>query len=119
MSLSLRSESRTPARESPPVEEEQRESLSIVDAMFSALYRDGLAVVGEDDCRLALERDQADLLIVSRRFESKHREAILRAAQRSGCSVEFVEEIERLDRVGGIDCLLRYRVPTEASQPTT
>ena len=94
------------------VEEEQRESLSLVDALFDALYRDGLAVVGARRCLAALEHDQADLLIMAHDYDTDGREPILRAAQRRGCTVEFVGGNDRLDRVGGVGCLLRYRPPS-------
>ncbi len=93
------------------VEEEQRESLSVVDTLFDALYRDGLAVVGARRCLAALENDQADLVIMAHDYHTESREPILRAAQRSGCTVEFVDGNDRLERVGGVGCLLRYRLP--------
>jgi ribosomal protein L7Ae-like RNA K-turn-binding protein len=99
------------------VEEEQRESLSVVDTLFDALYRDGLAVVGARRCLAALEHDQADLVIMAHDYDARSREPILRAAQRSGCTVEFVDGNDRLERVGGVGCLLRYRLPDATLDP--
>jgi len=45
-------------------------------------------------------------------YDTDGREPILRAAQRRGCTVEFVGGNDRLDRVGGVGCLLRYRPPS-------
>ena len=99
------------------VEEEQRESVTVVDEFFTALYNDGLAGVGVDATLEAVEGDRADLLIMSRGYDHPARDRILRAAQRSGCSIEFVDAHDRLDRVGGVGCLLRYRTPEATPEP--
>lgn len=101
------------------VEEEQRESVTVVDEFFTALYSDGLAVVGPEDTLGALVQDRADLLIMARGYDGPAREAILLGAQRSGCSIEFVDDHDRLDRVGGVGCLLRYRLDASVTTPDT
>lgn len=93
------------------LEEEQRESASMVEELLTRLYRDGLAVVGEERSFRALLHDQADQLVLVRTYAGPRRDELLRMAERSGCGVEFVDDSERLARVGGVGCLLRYRPP--------
>ena len=99
------------------LEEEQRESASMVEELLARLYRDGLAVVGEEECHRALLHDQADQLVVTQEYDGPLRDDLLRMAERSGCQVEFVEDNERLNRVGGVGCLLRYRLQAMATSP--
>lgn len=97
------------------IEEEQRESASVVETLLAQLYRDGLAAVGEEPCFRALLHDQADRLVLSRTFDGLRRDELLRMAEAAGCGVEFVDDSDRLDRLGGVGCLLRYRAPVIAA----
>jgi hypothetical protein len=41
------------------------------------------------------------------------KEEMVRLAEREGCTVEVVEHSDKLMRLGGVGCLLRYRLPEE------
>jgi peptide subunit release factor 1 (eRF1) len=48
-----------------------------------------------------------------REFDVK--EEMVRLAEREGCEIEVVEHSDKLRLLGGVGCLLRYRLPEEYS----
>jgi protein required for attachment to host cells len=92
------------------VEEEQRESLSTVEALHGEVRTNGLGLSGERATLSALERGQADVLVLAKGYDSEAREAMVRLATTTGCGVEIVDQSDLLARLGGVGCLLRYRI---------
>ena len=41
------------------------------------------------------------------------KETMVKLAEQQGCTVEVVNQSEPLTRLGGVGCLLRYRLPDE------
>jgi hypothetical protein len=98
------------------VEEEQRESLSMVEQLEHHLYKTGLAVAGPTETRRALATGAADVLVMSTQLSEASREEFVRLAEKSSSLVELVDESITLARLGGVGCLLRYR-PFDAGEP--
>jgi hypothetical protein len=97
------------------IEHEERESLSVVSLLRQELRRGGLAACGYGDTLGALERGQADLLILLADDEgedSTRREELVRLAVRNDVHVEVVQHSEELAELGGVGCLLRYESRT-------
>jgi stalled ribosome rescue protein Dom34 len=91
---------------------ENIESHHRVNALESALFRTGLAVVGFDDCRKALASGAADMLLVDQdHTEIRQREKLVRLAAEFEVPVETVNRNPALNRLGGFGCLLRYLPP--------
>lgn len=43
----------------------------------------------------------------------EHVRTLATLAEREGCTVEVVEQSDKLTLLGGVGCLLRYRLPEE------
>ena len=93
------------------IEREQQESMSIVERLREELYTNGLAVVGSDACIRALETGQVDVLVLAIENNPEDREELVRLAERQDCEVELVKQSDMLMQLGGVGCLLRYRLP--------
>ncbi len=94
------------------VNQEQQESLEAVELLQKKIYTDGLAVVGIPACLKALQKGQADMLVLAKEFkEEDKREELVKLATQTGCKVELVEDSYRLMQYDGVGCLLRYRSP--------
>lgn len=99
------------------VEHEERESVASVHLLRQELRRGGLAVCGYGDSREALERGQADqLIILADRDDANgaRREELVRLALLHDVPVEVVQHSEELIELGGVGCLLRYETRTPA-----
>jgi stalled ribosome rescue protein Dom34 len=96
------------------VEEEQRESLSTVERLHGEIRTNGLALLGEHATLRALERGQADELVLAKGYEAEAREEMVRLATATGCEVEIVDQNDLLMQLGGVGCLLRYRIAGDA-----
>lgn len=97
------------------IDHEERESVASVHQLRRELRRGGLAVCGYGDCRYALERGQADQLIVlAERNEEldERKEELVKLAVRNEVPVEVVQFSEELAALGGVGCLLRYETRT-------
>lgn len=93
------------------VEAEHRESHDRVRLLRRQLMSSGLAVAGYDDSLAALEGAYADMLLIdSEVFSPGEREKMMRLAASQGVGVETVSASELLRSLGGVGCLLRYRL---------
>jgi ribosomal protein L7Ae-like RNA K-turn-binding protein len=91
------------------VANEHEESHDRVDLLESAIMRRGLGVAGEADVRKALEYGYADMLIIDQDYENADaKEDLVRLAIGSGVDIETVKDSEKLARLSGVGCLLRY-----------
>lgn len=94
------------------IEEEEWESLAVVDRLWWEIQTNGLAVVGPEDSLAALQHGQADVLVVARTMPNlSQKETLVRLAEKQGCQVEVVNYSELLMAFDGVGCLLRYRLP--------
>ena len=93
------------------IEREQQESMSTVERLRDELYTNGLAVVGSDACIGALETGQVDVLVLATGHNPEDKEGLVRLAERQDCEVELVKQSDMLMQLGGVGCLLRYRLP--------
>jgi hypothetical protein len=95
------------------IEHEERESLAAVSLLRQELRRGGLAVCGYGDSCEALERGQADQLIIlagGGKTQTAQREELTRLAVQNDVHVEVVQHSEELAELGGVGCLLRYQI---------
>ncbi|MCB1099638.1 MAG: hypothetical protein KDN22_28970 [Verrucomicrobiae bacterium] len=98
-------------------EAENKESHDRVALLESALLSGGLAVAGFDACRDALAGGYADMLVIDQDCEdTEAREELVRLATRSGVLIETVRDSERLARLSGAGCFLRYRPTVSYSE---
>lgn len=104
------------------VEKEERGSIAVAERLDQEIRRGGrLAVVGYRECVEALERGQADVLVISADYDRQfgdltERNRLAWLANAAGCHVEVVEDPRALRRFGGVGCLLRYADHTDPSQ---
>ena len=97
-----------------------------VEELLGAYRSGGLGVAGLEDVRLALETGQVDELFIADPAANRNGDETLAPddrlardvldelvskAQRTSASVTVVEDPSRLDPLGGVGALLRYRVP--------
>jgi hypothetical protein len=100
------------------VEHEERESQSMVELLGQELRRSGLAAAGYGPCRAALETGQADRLLLASgggSLDTRRREELIRLATKTGAHVEVVDRSDLLDELGGVGCLLRYEIRSDAA----
>ena len=96
------------------VQREQLETLETVKLLREQIRRGtGLAVVGRDQTRDALEAGAADILLLSAEIGDdlsarEEREHLVRLANSRGTLIEIVQNEDLLDRYEGVGCLLRY-----------
>jgi peptide subunit release factor 1 (eRF1) len=87
-----------------------------VQRLFDEYRGGGLAVVGGEDVRRALEWGQADELLISATFDRGGPSAdeaagdLVALARRTDTRVTFIEDSHLLEPVGGVGALLRYRL---------
>lgn len=91
------------------VAKECEESHDQVEDLESALMKQGLGVAGEPAARQALEHGYADVLIIDQDYSNDAREELVRLAVKSDAEIETVKDSDKLKRLGGVGCLLRYR----------
>jgi len=98
------------------VEVEQNESRGTVERLHEQVCRGGLAVVGVEASRQAMEYGAASELVISEDLPNPVREDLVRMATALEIAIEVCEDDELLNSHGGVGCLLRYRlIPTDAS----
>jgi hypothetical protein len=104
------------------LEHEERESQTLVGLLRQELRRGGLAVCGYGESRRALEMGQADMLVILAKKDDEYlpqREALVRLALRMDVHVEVVQQSEELEELGGIGCLLRYKIDSPVAEATS
>jgi protein required for attachment to host cells len=100
------------------IDQEEQESLALVETLYHEIRTGGLALVGPDACREALERDQVDVLVLAREMPNQSlKEELVRLATRNDCQVEVVNDSAILMGYGGAGCLLRYLLPEQYIVP--
>ena len=87
----------------------------LVESLFSEIAKNGLASYGPDEVAFCLENGAVDhLLIVDRLVRTKNGENLLRIAQQQQGKFTIVNTFhdagKKLDGIGGIGALLRYKV---------
>lgn len=96
------------------VEQEEQESLAIVDELQREVKIDGLAVIGPEASLEALKRGQADVLVLAKgMLDVRRKEDLVRLAGQNQCQVEVVNHSDFLMKFGGAGCLLRYLTPEQ------
>ena len=96
------------------IRHEQEESFKAVERLRAELFGDGLAVVGEEECIRALEKGQADMLLLADEYEDQEKkDKMAKLAVQSGCEIETVCDSYTLIQHGGVGCLLRYLKPQQ------
>jgi len=96
-----------------------------VERLLGSFRAGGLATVGAEEVRRALELSQADEVLVSATLdrngggEAQAAAEIVAMARRTGAAVTFVEDPSLLESVGGVGASLRFRLsaPTGADAP--
>ncbi|MEO5715763.1 MAG: hypothetical protein ABIT37_19950 [Luteolibacter sp.] len=92
------------------IEVEQNESRGTVERLHEQVSRGGLAVVGAEATREAMECGAASELVISEELPHPHREDLVRLATSLDLAIEVCEGDELLNSHGGVGCLLRYRM---------
>lgn len=92
------------------VEVEQTESHCTVERLHAQVSRGGLAVVGVQEVREAIEAGAAAELVISEDLPNPNREELVRLATAHGLAIEVCEDDELLNSHGGVGCLLRYHL---------
>jgi len=92
------------------IEVEQNESRSTVERLHEQVSRGGLAVVGAQATREAMECGAASELVISEELPNPLREDLVRLATSLDLAIEVCEGDELLNSHGGVGCLLRYRM---------
>jgi rubrerythrin len=128
------------------IKAEEKESQTIAEKLVQQVRSGGLAVAGTAASFEALQRNQADMLVLLKTYAPGEiwvcqacgfmdpeagrlaacpecgsgelacvdaKEQMVRFAERQLCAVEVVNESESLERMGGVGCLLRYRLAHE------
>lgn len=82
-----------------------------VERLVEAVQADALGVAGITPTQAALERGQADVLIMANDvpLAPDVRSALIAQATKTDAMVEIVDQSEPLTRLGGVGALLRYR----------
>ncbi|MBD3288036.1 hypothetical protein GF337_04465, partial [candidate division KSB1 bacterium] len=94
------------------IEQEQKESLEAVEMLKREINTNCLAVVGAEDTLKALEAGQVDMLLIDQDYkDDASKEEMIKMAVNTGTKIEFVTDNETLRQIGGVGCLLRYRIP--------
>ena len=93
------------------VDQEERESLSAVERLRSAIMSNGLAVTGYESCAGAIRAGQADMLIILDSCPTEEREELVKLAVEAKIVIETLAESHVLASYGGAGCLLRYKLP--------
>ena len=96
------------------LEREQQESLGMVECLLRKINTSGLALAGPHATIQALQLGIVDVLIMSKSFdpEGDLKDRMVKMAEMNGCKTEIVNASDALERLDGVGCLLRYKVPT-------
>jgi peptide subunit release factor 1 (eRF1) len=92
-----------------------------VQRLLDVYLAGGLAVVGLEDVRLALEWGTADELLISATLDKEGPEKeqvaadLVALARRTGTKVTFIEDPKLLEPVDGVGAFLRYRLAKPAA----
>jgi hypothetical protein len=92
------------------IEVEQHESHSTVERLHAQVCRGGLAAVGIEATREAMQFGAASELVISEELAEADREELVRIATSHELAIEVCEGDELLKEHGGVGCLLRYRM---------
>ena len=92
------------------IQAEQDESHSTVQRLHAQIRRNGLAVVGIEASRQAIEVGAASELVISEELPHADREELVRLAATHDISIEVCEGDDLLQSHGGVGCLLRFRL---------
>jgi hypothetical protein len=92
------------------IEVEQHESHSTVERLHAQVCRGGLAAVGIEATREAMQLGAASELVISEELAEEDREELVRIATSHELAIEVCEGDELLKEHGGVGCLLRYRM---------
>jgi hypothetical protein len=92
------------------IEVEQHESHSTVERLHAQVCRGGLAAVGIEATREAMQYGAASELVISEELAEPDREELVRLATSHELAIEVCEGDELLNEHGGVGCLLRYRM---------
>lgn len=84
----------------------------VVERFVAEARRDGLAAVGIEATRAALERGQVETIIIDHYGPIDHetRAELVRQATNTSAGVEVVERNNALQQLGGLGALLRYKI---------
>jgi len=93
------------------LEAEAQESHGTVQLLVSSMRAGGLAVVGVESTRRALNQGRVECLVVSSALLKRDQESLVRLASQGGVPIETVQDCELLERNGGAGALLRYYLP--------
>lgn len=91
------------------IDYEQDETRAVVEMLHERIRGNGLAVVGHQNCRRAMELGAAAELIISEALPDDEREDLVRLATSIELPIETCTHDELLDTHGGVGCLLRYQ----------
>jgi hypothetical protein len=94
------------------LEREQEESLGMVECLLRKINTSGLALAGPHATIQALQLGIVDALIMLKSFdpEGDLKDRMVKMAEVNGCKTEIVNASDALERLGGVGCLLRYKV---------
>lgn len=88
---------------------ENLESHDRVRKLESAVLNKGLGVAGEDSVIQALIHGYADVLVIDQDYPEHKREELVRLALKTEAEIETVKSSQKLKKLDGVGCLLRYR----------
>lgn len=88
---------------------ESEDAYDTVDTLMHAVRNGGLARIGVQSTRLALQHGSASKLVISNALRQKDQETLIRLASQQSIEIETVQDCELLNHNGGAGCLLRYR----------
>jgi peptide subunit release factor 1 (eRF1) len=81
-----------------------------VDEMIGAYRAHGLATVGAENVRRALELGQVDELVIAATPDSTDEDNdLVRQARNTSASIRFIQDVTLLEGVGGVGAFLRFR----------
>lgn len=93
------------------LEVEALESFGTVQLLVNSVRAGGLAVIGVEATRRALNQGRVECLVVSSALLGHDQENLVRLASQRGVPIETVQDCELLERNGGAGALLRYLLP--------
>ncbi|HEU0028796.1 MAG TPA: hypothetical protein VFQ25_16945 [Ktedonobacterales bacterium] len=93
-------------------ETEAEQDRTVVEQLADAALANGLAVMGLEETRAALEAGQVDTLAISSgaRAPEGTRSQLISLAAQTDAEVEIVDNSPEFDAMGGVGALLRYRL---------
>lgn len=88
---------------------EQDETHAVIEILHERVRSNGLAVVGIEASRQAMELGAASELVISSALPSEQLEPLVRMATAAELPIETCNHDSLLDSHGGVGCLLRYQ----------